>query len=91
MSRGCCAVRKNSEVRFFGGYNAIHGGLEFARGGRVKLPVLVGWFGNNLLGWNFLYLVSSALPAKQLTACGGMLLLGHLTLRRVLTGRDQIM
>jgi hypothetical protein len=36
-------------------------------------------------------LVSSALPAKQLTACGGMLLLGHLTLRRVLTGRDQIM
>lgn len=81
MSRGCSAVRKNSEVRFFGGYNAIHGGLEFARGGRVKLPVPVEWFGNNPLGWNILYLVSSALPAKQLTACGGMLLLGQFTLR----------
>ena len=62
MSRGCSAVRKSSEVRFFGGYDAIHGGLEFARGGRVKLPVLVEKFGNDPLGWNILYLVSSALP-----------------------------
>jgi len=33
---------------------------------------------------------AEALPAKQLSAWGGMVLLGHLALRRVLTGRDRI-